>query len=45
VLEIGRLEEIGYQMSRALLLTLFAVAVGGGNAQAQPSPAVFDAAK
>jgi len=32
-------------MSRALLLTLFAVAVGGGNAQAQPSPAVFDAAK
>ena len=32
-------------MRRAILLTLLAVAVGGGNARAQPSPSVLEAAK
>src|SRR5260370_13072058 len=32
-------------MRRAVLLTLLGVAVGGDNAQAQPSPSVLDAAK
>jgi hypothetical protein len=32
-------------MRRAVLLTLFGVAVGGGTAQAQPAPSVPDAAK
>src|ERR1700676_2570620 len=32
-------------MRNAVLLTLLGVVVGGGNAQAQPSPSVLDAAK
>ena len=32
-------------MRRAALFTLIAVALGGGHAQAQPAPAVLDAAK
>src|ERR1700726_2204875 len=45
MLKIGRRTRSDFSMRRAVLLTLIAVALSGGNAQAQPSPSVLDAAK
>src|SRR3979411_2974580 len=45
MLILGASTRSDFSMLRAVILTLFGVAVGGGHAQAQPAAAVSDAAK